>query len=431
MTARENVYLGRQPILDGSCELVAYELLYRDSDSGKSSHIINDQYASLHVINSILNKFGTSTLLGNRRAFVKVDEKFLLHDIIFSIPKEFFIFSLFEDVKMSERVVERLQELYAKDYVLAINDISLDAKSLKEYSKVYKELSYIKINIDKVTNPKMKEMISEMKTHNIKAIGSKIEDKEDYILAKELGCEMFQGYFFAKPNIVKNAKYEPPQLEVIELYNMLISDISIDEITSKVENNYEITVQLLCYMNSCTFNFKNTISSMHHILTLIGRQPLAQWLMLMIYSKSVNRTSKHSPLMLMVKSRTELMGNILKIVNPDVKSNALGEAYFVGVLSLIDTLVGVELEKVLATMNISDAVTNALLKDEGLLGEIYALVRDIEAFNTESVHLFTLKYNLKAHQIEEVLLKSIKEVTIFEEAMKDQKNADIITHQEN
>jgi len=416
MIAIEKVYLGLQPILDSAGDLVAHELLYRDSD--KTSHIRNDRYASLSVINSVLNKFGTSALLGNRRAFVKVDEKFLLHDIIFSIPKEFFIFSLFEDVKMNERVVERLQQLYAKDYVLAINDISLDAQSLKEYSQVYKELSYIKVNIDKDTNPKMKEMISEMKTHNIKAVATKIEDKEHYTLAKKLGCEMFQGYFFAKPNIVENAKYEPSQLKILELYNLLLDDTSIDEITSKIEDNYEMTVQLLCYMNSCTFHFKNTISSMHHILTLLGRQPLAQWLMLMIYSKSVSTTSKHSPLILMVKSRTELMENILKIVNPDVKSNALGEAYFVGILSLMDTLFGVELEKLLANMNISDAVTSALLKDEGLLGEIYALVRDIEAFDTKSVHLFASKYNLEIHQIEEVLLKSIEEVTIFEEAMK-------------
>ncbi|WP_373001678.1 EAL and HDOD domain-containing protein [Sulfurimonas sp.] len=411
----ENVYLGRQPILDSKGDLVAYEILYRDS--AKASHISNDRFASASVISNILNKFGTSTLLGNRRAFVKVDEKFLLHDIIFSIPKEFFIFSLFEDVEMSERVVERLQQLHAKDYVLAINDISLDSDTLKEYSKVYKELSYIKINVDKDIDFEMKAMISEMKAHNIKVVGSKIEDNAHYILAKEIGCDMFQGYFFAKPNIVENAKYEPSQLNVLKLYNLLINDTNIDEITSEFENNYEITVQLLRYMNSCAFHFRNRISSVHHILTLVGRQPLAQWLMLMIYSKSVSRTSKHSPLMLMVKNRTELMENILKAVNPDVKSNALGEAYFVGVLSLIDTLFSVKLERILADLNISDEVTNALLKDEGLLGEIYALIRDIEAFDTKSVHIFTSKYNLGTHQIEDVVLKCMEEVTTFEEAM--------------
>lgn len=411
----ENVYLGRQPILDSNGNLVAYEVLYRDS--AKASHISNDRFASASVISNILNKFGTNALLGNRKAFVKIDEKFLLHDIIFLIPKEFFIFSIFEDVKMTDRVIERIQQLHANDYQLAINDVSLDENNSRKYSKVYKELSYIKVNINKDVDPEIKEVISDMKAHNIKIVGSKIEDNEQYELAKEFGCDMFQGYFFAEPNIVENAKYEPAQMNVLKLYNLLITDTNIDEITSEFENNHEITVQLLQFINSCAFHFRNRISSVHHILTLVGRQPLAQWLMLMIYSKSVSKGVSHSPLMLMVKHRTELMENILKAVKPDVKSNTLGEAYFVGVLSLIDTLFGIKLERVLEDLNISDEVTNALLKDKGILGEIYALVRDIEAFDTKSIHLFTSKYNLGTHEIEDVVLKSMAEVTTFEEAM--------------
>ncbi|WP_373036251.1 EAL and HDOD domain-containing protein [Sulfurimonas sp.] len=411
----ENVYLGRQPILDAKGDLVAYEILYRDST--KSSHISNDRFASASVISNILNKFGTNTLLGNRRAFVKVDEKFLLHDIIFSIPKEFFIFSLFEDVKVNERVVERLQQLHAKGYKLAINNMILNTENMQEYAKVFKELSYVKIDLDKGLDPEIKDMISELKANNIKVVGSKIEDNAQYLLAKDFGCEMFQGYFFAKPNIIENAKYEPSQLNVLKLYNMLINDTNIDEITSEFENNYEITVQLLRFINSCAFHFRNRISSIHHILTLVGRQPLAKWLMLMIYSKSVSKTSRHSPLMLMIKHRTELMENILKAVNPDVQSNALGEAYFVGVLSLIDTLFSVKLERILQDLHISDEVSDALLKDKGLLGEIYSLIRDIENFDTKSIHIFTSKYNLGTHQIEDIVLKSMEDVNSFEDAI--------------
>ncbi|MFT7002925.1 MAG: EAL and modified HD-GYP domain-containing signal transduction protein [Sulfurimonas sp.] len=411
----ENVYLGRQPILDVKGDLVAYDILYRGSD--KAANIGNDRFASASVISNILNKFGTNSILGSRRAFVKIDKKFLLNDIIFSIPKEFFIFSLFENIEMDERVVERLQQLYAKNYLIAINNVTLHEDKMLEFAKIYKELSYIKINLDGEIDPNTKEMISELKSHDIKIVGCKIEDNSHCELAKELGCDMFEGYFFAKPNIMENAKYEASQINVIKLYNLIINDTNIDEITSEFENNYEITVQLLRYINSCVFHFRSRISSVHHILTLVGRQPLSKWLMLMIYAKSVRKISKQSPLMLMVKSRTELMENILKAVNPDVKSNALGEAYFVGVLSLIDTLFSVKLEIILKELNISDEVTNALLKDEGLLGEIYALIRDIEAFDTESSHIFTSKYNLGTHQIEDIVLKSMEEVTIFEEAM--------------
>ena len=412
----ENVYLGRQPILNDKGDLVAYEVLYRDCD--KESHFSDNRFASASVINSVLNKFGTRTLLGNRRAFVKVDEKFLLSDLIFSIPKEFFIFSIFDDVEMSERVVERIQQLHTKGYLLAINNITIDAQKMQEYAKVFKELSFVKINLDQNIDLKTKDMISELKAHNIKVIGSKIENNAHYKRARELGCDMFQGYFFAKPNIIENAKYEPSQMKVLKLYNLLISDTNIDEITSEFENNHEITVQLLQFINSGAFHFRNRISSIHHILTLVGRLPLAQWLMLMIYSKSVSKSSKHSPLMLMVKNRTELMENILKAVDPDVKSNTLGEAYFIGVLSLLDTLFGVALDKILKDMNVSDEIKNALLGyDEELLSDIYTLVIDIEEFDIRAVEKFSLKHNLEASIIKQIILQSMENVNNFENSM--------------
>jgi EAL and modified HD-GYP domain-containing signal transduction protein len=412
----EHVYLGRQPILDDKSAISAYEVLYRDDHM--EAHINNDRHASASVISNVLNKFGTASLLGNRRAFVKVDIKFLLHDIIWSIPKEFFVFALFENIELNERVVERLQQLHEKGYKLAINDVTLAENKMQEYEKVFKELSYVKVNIDKEPDATIKAMITKLKANDIKVIGAKIEDNSHYELAKELGCDLFQGYFFAKPNIMENAKYEPGQLNVLKLYNLLISDTNIDEITAEFENNYEITVQLLRFINSCSFHFKNRISSIHHILTLVGRQPLSRWLMLMIYSKSVSKTSKHSPLMLLVKSRTELMENILKAVKPDAKSNILGEACFIGVLSLLDTLFSVELERILKDLNVSEEVTNALLGyEEGLLSDIYTLVIDIEEFDVKAVENFSKKYRLDPLKLKQIILQSIEDVNSFEDSM--------------
>ncbi len=411
----EHVYLGRQPILNDKGHLVAYEILYRDNN--QEAHISDDRYASASVISSVLNKFGTQSLLGSRKAFVNIDEKFLMHDIIFSIPKDFFIFSLFSDIELSEKIIERIQQLHEKDYLLAINNVNLNAANMQKYSPILDEVSFMKINLDHGIDLNTRGMVSELKAHDIKIVGSKIEDTKQYKLARRFGCDLFQGYFFAKPNIMENAKYEPARMNVLHLYNLLINDTNIDEITLEFENNYEITLQLLRFINSGAFHFRNRISSIHHVLTLVGRQPLARWLMLMIYSKSVTKSSKHSPLMLMVKHRTELMENILKALQPNVRSNMLGEAYFVGVLSLIDAIFSVKLEVILKDMNVSDEVVNALLKDEGILGEIYTLVRDIEAFDTKAVELFSKKHKMEAHVLEKIVLQSMEEVNSFEESM--------------
>ena len=408
----QNVYLGRQPIIDADSKLRAYEILYRDST--KKSNIDDDRQASASVISSVLNKFGKTAILGERRAFVKIDEKFLMNDIIFSVPDKFFVFALLGSVEINERVIERIHQLYEKGYVLVINDIKLNDAAMEKYREIFKYISFIKVDFNKALSYGLEVMILELKSYDVRVIATKIEDAKSYNKARKVGCDWFQGYFFAEPKILENAKYEPTQMNVLNLYNLLIDDTNLDDITTEFEKNPEITVQLLQFINSGAFHFKNKISSIHHVLTLVGRKPLAQWLMLMIYSKSVSKKNEHTPLMLMIKNRTELMESILKAVNPDARSNMLGEAYLVGVLSLIDVVFEKSISDILESIHISDIVKSALLEESDTLGEIYKLVKDIEAFNTEAEFEFEKRYGLEHGTIKDLIVKSIEETSKFE-----------------
>jgi len=403
----QSIYIGRQPIIDSDSNLCAYEVLY------KGTQATLDRYSSASIINNVLNKFGTHSLLGTHRGFVKIDEKFLLHDIIFSLPKEVFVFCIIESVELNERVIERLESLHREGYKLCIDNFKIFPWSLEKYEKILSFLDFVKVNIKESSPNDLVDNISKIKEYGITVVADNIEDMVQFDEAKRVGCDQYQGYFFAEPVILENAVYEPSHMAILKLYNLIMQDVNIDEITQAFEDNHEITIQLLQFINSGVFHFKNRISSIHHVLTLVGRIPLGQWLMLMIYSKSVSRDG-HTPLMLMVKNRTELMQSILKVINPHAKSNMLGEAYFVGVLSLIDTVFSVKLEEILVQVNISQEVEDALLKDEGLFGEIFALVRDIEDFKIHAVALFEKKYKLKSGSIEQVVLESMKNVNMFE-----------------
>jgi EAL and modified HD-GYP domain-containing signal transduction protein len=406
----KHVYVARQPVLDKNSDICAYEVLYRDAK--QSSKFDNDRHASASVISTVLNQFGTKRILGDKHAFVKVDEKFLLNDIIFSVPKEFFIFSIFASVKMSERVVERIEQLRAKGYLLGIDNINLNEDVMEKYRAVMPYLSYFKIFVEESAG--LKQSIEMLHAKNIKVIGVKIEDEESFELAKKLGCDAFEGYYFAQPKIMENAQYNPTRMAVLRLYNMLMEDRNIDEAADEFEKNPEITVQLLQFINSAAFSFKKKISSIHHVIVLIGRIQLAKWLMLMIYSKSVTSGIETSPLMLMVKNRTELMERILKEVRPNARSNMLGEAYMVGVLSLMDTLFSMPLEEILNNINVSDEVKEALLEDRGLFGEIYKVVRSSEHMDINTIVDFEMKYRLAPNKIKDILMSSIEEVAKLE-----------------
>lgn len=411
----ENTYIARQPIVDKEEKIFAYELLYRDAQ--KHSDIENGRYASVSVITNVLNKFGIKKLLGGRKAFVKVDEKFLMSDMILTIPKEFFIFSLLDTIVMHERAIERVEQLHHKGYELCLNDTEYSFENFKRFESVLEYFTYAKINITKYADSaEAKKLIARVQAYDVQVIGTRIEEKEQRDAAVILGCEYFQGYFFAKPNIVENKKFEPNQFAVMKLYRLLMQDEDIEVIATEFEKSYAISVQLLRFINSGAFSFRNKISSINQVMVLVGRKPLAQWLMLMIYSKSVSKTDELSPVMLLVKSRTELMEAILKIIEPKTTAECLSEAYFVGVLSLIDTIFEVPLQDILSQLNVSDRIADAILKDEGILGEIYALIRHIELFHTKAIEAFALKYGITHQKIDEVILKSIENVNDFEDS---------------
>ena len=401
----QNVYIGRQPIIDSQSKLRAYEILYRDSN--KQSEINGDRFASTSVISSVLNRFGVKATLGDKRGFVKIDEKFLLNDLIFSVPDQFFVFVLLESVEMNEKVVERIHQLHDKGYVLVINDIKLNANAMDKYREIFDCISFIKIDFDEELGYGLESMILELKANDVRVIATKIEDAKTYNIARKLGCEWFQGYFFAEPKILENVKYEASQMNVLNLYNLLIQDTNLDEITIEFENKPEITIQLLQFINSGAFHFKNKISTIHNVLTLVGRQHLADWLMMMIYSKSVSKKHEHAPHMLMIKNRTELMERVLKTINPEVGSNMLGEAYLVGMLSLIDVVFQTNLEDVLEDLHISDSVKSAILQHSDILGDVFKLVKDVETFNQDAAVEFEKKYGLESNTIKNIVSQSL------------------------
>lgn len=401
----EHVYLARQVILRDDASLFAYEVLYRDAK--KRSGVTDDRYASSAVISSILNRFGTKEVLKEKRAFIKIDEKFLLSDLIFSVPSEFFIFSLFDDIEMDERILERLHQLHKKGYVLAISDTTLTIHTFEKYHVVMDYISYFKLDLSKDLEKEVETMIESLQQSNIKVIGSKIDTHEKFDLAKEIGCNYFQGYYFAKPKILESEKLEASRANVVHLYNLLMQDTNIDELASEFEKNPEISLQLLQFINSGTFFFMKRISSIHHVITLLGRMKLAEWLMLMIYSKTVSNSNGHTPLMQTIQTRAVMMEKVLKVVKPDSRSNMLGEAYFTGILSALDVVLGAPLPELLESLHISNEVRDAILEHKGLLGDIFQLVQDVEVFNIEGIIMFETKYNLEPTSIKKALADSI------------------------
>ena len=125
---------------------------------------------------------------------------------------------------------------------------------------------------------------------------------------------------------------------------------------------------------------------------VLGRRQLQRWVQLLLYAQGGSDIS--SPLLTLAAVRAKFMENLCRAIPNQGKANdELRErAFMAGILSLVDTVLGMKMEEVLKQFSLVDEVRDAVLERKGLLGEMLTLIEKVEAgsFETVAENLATL-----------------------------------------
>ena len=409
----ENFYLARQTIVDNNEAILGYELLYRNRK--KESTLDNPRHATSSLLVNVLNQSGLNAIVGENLAFINVDYSFLQHDFIESIPPKTFVFELSVEADKKGLLLENVERLHNKKYVF-----SIDMSSVEDLQKV-KELApylfFVKVDITRVAREDLNKVVSQLKEFPLILIASKLEDEENFLICQNAGFHAYQGYFFARPKIIKDKKLNTDQITLFKLCNVLRSGVSISEMVQAFEESPNISMQLLRFINSAAFHFQSPISSIHQVITLLGRNHLVQWLMLLLYSKSFsNKVKYQDQLIVMVKQRTLIMVNLMKFIYKNSSQKEQSEAYFVGILSLMNALSGVPLRDILREFHVDSIVEEALFEHKGFLGKLYDVVIAVENFDTTVIDEFLTEYRVSKADFETLMLDVFKDAIEFETA---------------
>jgi len=405
------LYLGRQPIVDNHNTLIGYELLYRN-ESG-TSEMKNEQSATAKVLTHTLSLSGIEKIVGDYLAFINIDTKFLEHDMILSVPKERFVFEIDPSIELTPKCLKRLDELKSKHYSFALCIDDVEDKTIEYIKKILEYIEYIKLNTMQVNKDQLLKLFLTLGLTQKKLIATHVETKALYESFNEMGFKFFQGYFFAKPEIVESTQVSSNTTSILRICNLLTTDAPIKGITEAFSNAPSLVIQLLQYLNSCTFHFKGSITSIEHIITLLGRKPLVQWLFLSLYASQDTECEDSAALLIMIQQRTQLIVDLLKAVKPDVDRDEVSQAYFVGLLSLMNVIIKQPIEVLLDSMQIDDVIVEALMNKGGLLGEIYEVSLAIEQFDLAKTEMFMLTYDISPEHFQKFLFRSFEKANNF------------------
>ena len=363
-------YAARQPILDKEKKLFAYELLFRDSIDNIFPDIDADE-ATTKMIEASNFNLGISEFTGNKPAFINFTLETLAQGYPETLTTEEVVVEILETVKPGKKLLAICKDLHEKGYTIALDDYIHQSV----WQHFYPFISIIKIDWQDTSIATIKDVkVAIQDFPHIKLLAEKVETYEEYNQALELDFELFQGFFFAKPEMVKTKSLSPSQMAMAELlYETSKKDLDLASITSVFERDVTLSYKLLRYANSAIFKRRNEISTIKQALVTLGSEELKRFLGLM-FASNIN-PDKPSELINAAMVRAKFCELMASEVKPPIDNSI---AFLTGLLSLIDAIVDEELTSILSKLPLAQEIKDTLLTRKGAMAALIMLLEFIE-----------------------------------------------------
>ncbi|HNS57649.1 MAG TPA: EAL domain-containing protein [Nitrosomonas europaea] len=377
----ENIFLGKQPILDRNQSLVAYELLFRTTEDNQAK-VLDGFRASANVVVNVYGYLGIQRVLGNLRGFININQELLLDDAVLLLPSKHVVLELLETISATPEVVQRCIELKQMGYQLALDDVTRIDDRIEPLLPI---INIVKVDVLALTDNEISDLIQKLRAWPVIPLAEKVDSPERARMCMDLGFEMFQGYFFAKPVIVSGSKIGSGKLSLLRLLSLVMCDAKIDEIEQLLKREPGLSYSILRMVNSVAAALPQKIGSIRQAIIAMGYQPLKRWVQLLLYAANpAGELNEANALMQTAAIRGRLMELIAIIDRPHDK-NYQDRAFMTGIMSLLDTLFGMEIQQIVDKLEMPDEVIRALVHREGRLGCKLRLIEARERGNAEQL----------------------------------------------
>ncbi|MEH7306464.1 EAL and HDOD domain-containing protein [Neobacillus drentensis] len=352
------VFVARQPIFTKAKDIFAYELLYRNNPDNYFPNISGDAATTDVIINSFIN-IGVDELSNGKICFINFTENLLKSRLPTYLNPNDIVVEILETVTLTEEILELCKELKCKGYKLALDDFVLNKDN--PYSYPLLELADI-VKVDyRDTSLYMRRIIERLsKKYNYTLLAEKVETQEEFESAIASGYEYFQGYFFSKPVILST--HDVP--EYFQNYFVIISHMSQNEpdlglITELIEQDLSLTYKLLKLSNSPVYGSVSKINSIKQAIVRLGMNELKKWLYILSIRGTITGKNEWSRELF---NNSLIRAKVCDLISLHKNKRKESSSYFLtGLFSLMDALLGMEMEEILQLIPLQEDICEALL----------------------------------------------------------------------
>ncbi|MBV1951206.1 MAG: HDOD domain-containing protein [Cycloclasticus sp.] len=384
----------RQPILDDELQLYAYEFLYRPSITTTA----RTHSSTSEVLVSSIIDLGLEKASNNNPAFINMSYQDIMSEHIEALPADKLILELLEDITPDDALVARVKDLSDKGFRFALDDFVYSP----DWDPLIDLVGIIKLDLTISSFEENKTLINKLSSRNIVFLAEKVETHSDYQAYKDIGCTLFQGYFFCRPETLKGIALSANSLSKTKLLSIINqATISFDELEETIEKDPSLTYLLLKYLNSAQFSFATKIDSIKQAIVILGLNNIKKWSTLVTLR---NISSKPSELVRQALIRARL-AELLAINSKQSNSSGF---FLTGLLSVLDALLDTPLKTIIQSMPLDADISLALLEHKGPMGKALHSISLYDSEQEEEAGQNVSAYYLEACQWADQVMSAMK-----------------------
>lgn len=396
----QDIYLARQPIFNTQDILVGYELLYRNNATENRATGTATQMSVDTMLNALIG-LGLQQVTHGTLGFFNVDENLLKANPFDVFDPERVVIEVLETVPCVPETLEILERLRDRGFTIALDDFVYD-ESLEPFLKL---AAIVKVDVLGRTAAELQPEMARLRRHGALLLAERVETEAERDALRKVGFDLFQGYFYARPEIIGGREIPIEHLSALQLMNLLRNPESSDnELEGAFKSDLSLTYKLLRIVNSAAVGGRG-IESIGHALRLVGREPLSRWLALLAVSSMARDTDVGSELVRAAMQRARFCELIAESLG---MSTAAGQGFMAGLFSHLDALLRAPMEEVLEHVHLAEPVRHALIERAGPYGSALLLAEAYERANWADVDELARSLGVDVEALPELRVQALE-----------------------
>ena len=260
--------------------------------------------------------------------------------------------------------------------------------------------SFLKLDLERVPLSAHAAITRAVQALPLRVIGCGVTDHARHQHARDLGLDLLQGSWFARPIPVPRTTLRPNQAVIAQLISLLRREADVADIEELLKRDASLSLQLLRLLNSGAFGLSSQVTSFRGAVMLLGMKRILRWATVLLATSSQGTPA--------LAQAAVVRGRLMELLAIELLGADHGDpAFVVGVFSLLEALTGRPMQSVLDGLSLPEPVAAALLERRGVYAPLLALAEACESGDEHAFAELADGLLLSGHQVNMAHLQAL------------------------